>query len=113
MMAMGQETLEAVETNDLGQVKIVSSAKTGKWVWVNAKHYRGILKRRLARLKWEQTRKKMSQRESTRVLRKKQHSKSHFCKHVATSPKEKEKSLMIMPYIVPHPHLSLGHLIFM
>jgi hypothetical protein len=26
-MTMGQETLEPVETNDIGQVKIVSSAK--------------------------------------------------------------------------------------
>jgi hypothetical protein len=65
IMTMGQETLEPVETNDIGQVKIASSAKTGKWVWVNAKQYRGILKQRLARLKWEQTRKKRSQREST------------------------------------------------
>jgi len=64
---------EPVETIDIGQVKIVSLAKTGKWVWVNAKQYRGILKRRLACLKGEQTR-KMSQRESTWVLRKKQHS---------------------------------------
>jgi hypothetical protein len=32
---------------------------------------------------------------------------------VATSPKEKENSSMIMPYIVPLPHLSLSHLIFM
>jgi hypothetical protein len=73
-MTMEQETLEPVETNDIGQVKIVSSAKIGKWVWVNAKQYRGILKRRLAHLKWEKTRKKRSQRESTWVLRKKQHS---------------------------------------
>jgi hypothetical protein len=43
-MKMGQETLEPVEANDIGQVKIASSAKTGKWVWVNAKQYRGILK---------------------------------------------------------------------
>jgi hypothetical protein len=69
-----QEISEPVETNDLGQVKIASSTKAGKWVWVNAKQYRGILKRRLARLKWEQTRKKRSQRESTRALRNKQYS---------------------------------------
>jgi hypothetical protein len=43
-MTMGQETLELVETNDIGQVKIASSTKIGKWVWVNAKQYRGILK---------------------------------------------------------------------
>ena len=71
-MRMEQETLEPVETNDIGQVKIASSTKTGKWVWVNAKQYQGILKRRLARLKWEQTKKKKSQRES--IVRKKQHS---------------------------------------
>jgi hypothetical protein len=74
IMIMGQETLEPVETNDIEQVKIVSSAKTGKWVWVNAKQYRGILKGRLACLKWEQTRKKGYERESTWVLCKKQHS---------------------------------------
>ena len=73
-MITGQETSEPVETNDIGQVKIASSAKAGKSVWINAKQYRGILKRRLARLKWDQTRKKRSQRESTQVLRKKQHS---------------------------------------
>jgi hypothetical protein len=28
------------ETNHLGQVKIVSSNKGGKWVWVNAKQFR-------------------------------------------------------------------------
>jgi hypothetical protein len=39
-------------------VKIASSSKAGKWVWVNAKQFRDILKRRAARLKWEQTRKK-------------------------------------------------------
>jgi hypothetical protein len=72
-MTMGQETLEPVETNDIGKVKIASSTKTRKWVWVNAKQYRGILKRRLARLKWKKTRKKRSQRENTWVLRKKQH----------------------------------------
>jgi hypothetical protein len=38
---------------------------------------------------------------------------SPLCKHVASSPKEKEKSLVIMPYIDPHPHLPLGHLNFM
>jgi hypothetical protein len=43
-MTMGQETLELVETNDIGQVKIASSAKTEKWVWVSAKQYWGILK---------------------------------------------------------------------
>ena len=43
----------SIETNHLGQVKIASSSKTGKWVWVNAKQLRGILKRRVAHLKWE------------------------------------------------------------
>jgi hypothetical protein len=41
-------------------VKIASSSKAGKWVWVNAKQFRGILKHRAARLKWEQTRKKLA-----------------------------------------------------
>jgi hypothetical protein len=50
------------ETNHLGQVKIASSSKAGKWVWVNAKQFRGILKHRVARLKWEQTRKKLALR---------------------------------------------------
>lgn len=36
--------------------------KTWKWIWVNAKQYRGILKRRLARFKWEQRRRKQSQK---------------------------------------------------
>ena len=58
-MTKEPEISEHVETNDLGQVKIASSAKAGKWVWVNAKQYWGILKRRIARLKWEQTRKKL------------------------------------------------------
>jgi hypothetical protein len=40
--------------NHLGQVKIAS------WVWVNAKPFQGILKRRVACLKWEQTRKKLA-----------------------------------------------------
>jgi hypothetical protein len=44
------------------QVKIASSSKAGKWVWVNAKQFRGILKRRVTRLKWEQTRKKRALR---------------------------------------------------
>jgi hypothetical protein len=56
----GQEVSVSGETNHLGQVKIVSSSKEGKWVWVNAKQFRGILKRRAARLKWEQTRKKLA-----------------------------------------------------
>jgi hypothetical protein len=36
--------------------------KAGKRVWVNAKQFQGILKRRVARLKWEQTRKKRALR---------------------------------------------------
>jgi hypothetical protein len=56
----GQEVPVSGETNHLGQVKIASSSKTGKWVWVNAKQFRGILKRRAARLNWEQTRKKLA-----------------------------------------------------
>jgi hypothetical protein len=58
----GQEVLASGETNHLGQVKIVSSSKAGKWVWVNAKQFRGILKRGAAHLKWEQTRKKLALR---------------------------------------------------
>jgi hypothetical protein len=90
-MIMGQETLELMETNDIGQVKIASSTKTGKWVWVNAKLYRGILKWRLARIKWEQTRKKRSQRESTRVVRKKQHSNKSSLQARGNKPKGKGK----------------------
>ena len=51
-----------VETNQLGQVKIASTEKTWKRIWVNAKQYRGILRRRLARLKWEQIGRKLFQR---------------------------------------------------
>jgi hypothetical protein len=47
----GQEVPISGETNHLGQVKIASSSKAGKWVWVNAKQFRGILKRRAARSK--------------------------------------------------------------
>jgi len=56
----GLEVPVSGETNHSGQVKIVSSSKEGKYVWVNAKQFRGILKRRAARLKWEQTRKKLA-----------------------------------------------------
>jgi hypothetical protein len=91
IMTMGQETLEPVETNDIGQVKIASSAKTEKWVWVNAKQCRDILKRRLARLKCEQTRKKRPQRESTWVLRKKQHSNKSSLQICGNKSKEKGK----------------------
>ena len=58
----GQEVSISGEKNHLGQVKIVSSSKTGNWVCVNAKQFRGILKRRVACLKWEQTRKKLARR---------------------------------------------------
>ena len=64
-MTKEPEILEHVETNDLRQVKIASTAKAGKWVWVNAKQYRGILKQRITRLEWEKTRKKQSKRKST------------------------------------------------
>ena len=90
-MIMGQETLGPVETNDIGQVKISSLAKAGKWVWVNAKQYQRILNRRLARLKWEQTRKKMSQRESTWVFRKKQHSNKSSLQACGNKSKGKRK----------------------
>jgi hypothetical protein len=56
----GLEVPVSGETNHSGQVKIASSSKAGKWVWVNAKKFWGILKRRAARLKWEQTRKKLA-----------------------------------------------------
>jgi hypothetical protein len=58
----GQEVPVFGETNHLGQVKIASSSKTGKWVWVNTKQFQGILKCRVAHLKWEQTRKKLALR---------------------------------------------------
>ena len=98
-MIMGQETLEPMETNDIGQVKISSSAKTWKWVWVNAKQYRGILKWRLACLKWEQTRKKMSQSEST--LHKKQHSNKSSLQ--ARGNKSKGKGKVIDDYALYSP----------
>ena len=75
-MTKGQEISEHVETNDLGQVKIASSAKAGKWVWVNAKQYRGILKWRITHLKWEKTRKKRSKKKSNWALHKKHSNKS-------------------------------------
>ena len=93
-LIMGQETSEPMETNDIGQVKIVSLAKAGKWVWVNAKQCRAILKRRLACLKWEQIRKNRSQKESTWVLRKKKHSNKSFfqaCGNNKSKGKGKEK----------------------
>jgi hypothetical protein len=40
----GQEVPVSGETNHLGQVKIVSSSKAGKWVWVNAKQVSGYFK---------------------------------------------------------------------
>jgi hypothetical protein len=55
----GQEVHVSSETNNLGQVKIVSLSKAEKWVWFNAKQFRDILKRGVARLKWEQTKKKL------------------------------------------------------
>ena len=113
-MIMGQETLEPVETNNIGQVKIALSAKTGKWVWVTAKQYCNILKWRLVRLKWEQTRKKGLKGKVLGPFERNNIQTSLVYKQVATtSPKENENSLMILPYIVPHPPLSLGHLIFM
>jgi hypothetical protein len=64
-MKNGQEIPVSGETNHLGQVKIVkivSSNKAGKWVWVNAKQFQGILKCRVVCLKWEKTRKKLDLR---------------------------------------------------
>jgi len=54
----GKEISDFVETNHLGQVKIASTNKTGKWIWVNAKQYQEILKCKLALFKWEQGRRK-------------------------------------------------------
>ena len=110
-MTKKPEISEHVETNDLGQVKIASSAKAGKWVWVNAKQYRGILKRRITRLKWEQTRKKQSKKKVLEPFTKSTQT-SLLYKHVATRSLE-ENSLVVLPYIVPHPHLSPSHLISM
>jgi hypothetical protein len=59
---MGKRYPSRTKQTILGQVKIASASKAGKWVWVNAKQFRGILKRRAARLKWEQTRKKLARR---------------------------------------------------
>ena len=47
----GQEILVHFETNHLGQVKMTSLGKTRKYIWVNVKQFKGILKRRLARMK--------------------------------------------------------------
>lgn len=54
----GKEISDFVEKIHLGKVKIASADKTRKWIWVNAKQYRGILTRRLARFKCEQRRRK-------------------------------------------------------
>ena len=42
----------------MGQVKIASTDKTRKWIWVNAKQYQGILSCKLSLLKWGQMRRK-------------------------------------------------------
>ena len=47
-----------VEINHLGQVKIALIHKIGRWIWVNTKKYEGILRRRIAHLKWGQMRRK-------------------------------------------------------
>ena len=57
-------------TNSLGQVKIASLSKTRKWVWVNTKQFRCILKRRAARLKWEETRRTQFQRKTNKQTNK-------------------------------------------
>ena len=102
-MTKEPEISEHVETNDLGQVKIASSAKAGKWAWVNAKQYRGILKRRIARLKWEQTRKKRSKKKSTRALRKKHSNKSSLQARGNKKPKGKviDDSALYSPTSTP------------
>jgi len=51
-----------VETNHLGQIKISSTEKTRKWIWVNANKYEGILRHKLACLKWGKMRRKPIQR---------------------------------------------------
>jgi hypothetical protein len=52
-MKNGQEISVSGETNHLGQVETFSSNKVGKWVWVNSKQFRSILKCSIAHLKWE------------------------------------------------------------
>ena len=47
-------------------MKIASLSKTWKWVWVNAKQFWCILKRRATYLKWEETRKTQFQRKINR-----------------------------------------------
>ena len=67
----GQEILVHVETNHLGQVKMASLSKTGKYIWVNVKQYKGILKRRLARLKCSNEKQKHGQRLHKQVKKQK------------------------------------------
>ena len=88
-----------IETNHLGQVKISSSSKTGKWVWVNAKQFRGILKCRATRLKWDQTRKKKSQRESILVLHKKQPTTAPLSKRGRQQIQRQKGLYLIQPHI--------------
>ena len=63
------------------------------------KQYQGILKRRIARLKWEQTKKKKSQRES--IVRKKQHSNKFSSQ--ACGNKSKGKGKVIDDYALYSP----------
>ena len=98
-----KEISDFVETNHLGQVKIASTDKTGKWIWVNAKQYRGILKQRIARLKWEKTRKKRSKKKSNRALRKKHSNKSppQACGNKKSKGKVIDDSTLYSPTSTP------------
>ena len=79
-----KEISNFMETNNLGKMTIASTNKIRKWIWVNAKQYEGILRRRLARLKWGQTRRKSIQ-----------------IKKINKKNKNKEESIIYSPMSTP------------
>ena len=88
-------------TNNLGQVKIAPLSKTRKWVWVNAKQFRCILKRRTAHLKWEETRRTQFQRKTN-----KQTNKSLWQRGGSNRGKSNTDPALYSPTSTPHPWSS-------